>query len=83
MSDSSVTQRLNTDGADLLTLAGVNDGNLVELSRIGGVKVALRGDTLSISGPVEFVERAVNIARRMIESARQHVAEQQNPADCE
>jgi len=73
VSDSSVTQRLNTEGADLLTLAGVNDGNLVELSRIGGVKVALRGDTLSITGPVEFVERAVNIARRMIESARQQV----------
>jgi phosphate starvation-inducible PhoH-like protein len=62
---------LNTEGADLLTLAGVNDGNLVELSRIGGVKVALRGDTLSITGPLEFVERAVDIARRMIESARQ------------
>ena len=73
MSDSSVTQRLNTEGADLLTLAGVNDGNLVELSRIGGVKVALRGDTLSITGPEEFVERAMDIARRMIESARQQV----------
>ena len=73
MSDSSVTQRLNTEGADLLTLAGVNDGNLVELSRIGGVKVALRGDTLSITGPVDFVERAADIARRMIESARQQV----------
>ena len=73
MSDGSVTQRLNTEGADLLTLAGVNDGNLVELSRVGGVKVALRGDTLSITGPVEFVERAMDIARRMIESARQQV----------
>ena len=73
MSDGSVTQRLNTEGADLLTLAGVNDGNLVELSRIGGVKVALRGDTLSITGPEEFVERAIDIARRMIESARQQV----------
>jgi len=73
VSDGSTTQRLNTEGADLLTLAGVNDGNLVELSRIGGVKVALRGDTLSITGPLEFVERAVDIARRMIESARQRV----------
>ena len=71
MSDGSVTQKLNTEGADLLTLAGVNDGNLIELSRIGGVKVTLRGDTLSITGPLEFVERAVGIARRMIESARQ------------
>jgi len=73
VSDGSTTQRLNTEGADLLTLAGVNDGNLVELSRIGGVKVALRGDTLSITGPLEFVERAADIARRMIESARQRV----------
>ncbi|HKW12630.1 MAG TPA: PhoH family protein [Gemmatimonadaceae bacterium] len=73
MSDGSVTQKLNTEGADLLTLAGVNDGNLIELSRIGGVKVALRGDSLSITGPVPFVERAADIARRMIESARQRV----------
>ena len=73
MSDGSITQRLNTEGADLLTLAGVNDGNLVELSRIGGVKVALRGDTLSITGPAEFVERATEIGRRMIEAARQQV----------
>ena len=73
MSDGSITQKLNTEGADLLTLAGVNDGNLVELSRIGGVKVALRGDTLSITGPGEFVDRAAEIGRRMIESARQRV----------
>jgi phosphate starvation-inducible protein PhoH and related proteins len=73
VSDGSVTQKLNTEGADLLTLAGVNDGNLIELSRVGGVKVALRGDTLSITGPLEFVERAADIARRMIESARQRL----------
>jgi phosphate starvation-inducible PhoH-like protein len=73
VSDGSITQKLNTEGADLLTLAGVNDGNLVELSRLGGVKVALRGDMLSLSGPVEFVERAADIARRMIETARQRL----------
>ena len=33
VSDDSVTQKLSTEGADLLTLAGVNDANLVELSR--------------------------------------------------
>ena len=38
MSDGAVTQRLSTEGADPLTLAGVNDGNLVELSRLGGVQ---------------------------------------------
>jgi phosphate starvation-inducible PhoH-like protein len=73
VSDSSVTQKLSTEGADMLTLAGVNDGNLVELSRLGGVRVALRGDTMSISGPSELVTRASDIARRMIDRARQRM----------
>jgi len=71
VSDDTVTQKLSTEGADPLTLAGVNDSNLVELSRLGGVKVALRGDTMTIVGPSEFVERATSIATRMIEAARQ------------
>ena len=71
MSDEAVTQRLSTEGADPLTLAGVNDGNLVELSRVTGVKVALRGDTLTLSGRQDVVERAANVASRMIEAARQ------------
>jgi phosphate starvation-inducible PhoH-like protein len=71
VSDDHTTQRLSTEGADLLTLAGVNDGNLVELSRVGGVKVALRGDMLSISGPAAMVDRAQGVAQRMIEVARQ------------
>ena len=73
MSENSITQKLSTEGADMLTLAGVNDGNLVELSRLGGVKVALRGDTMSISGPAELVQRASEIARRMIDRARQRM----------
>ena len=71
MSDDTVTQKMSTEGADPLTLAGVNDSNLIELSRLGGVKVALRGDTMTIVGPSEFVDRAANIAMRMIEAARQ------------
>jgi len=73
VSDGSVTQKLSTEGADMLTLAGVNDGNLVELSRLCGVKVALRGDAMSISGPPELVERATEIGRRMVERARQRM----------
>ena len=57
----------------MLTLAGVNDGNLVELSRLCGVKVALRGEAMSITGPSELVERATEIGRRMIERARQRM----------
>jgi phosphate starvation-inducible PhoH-like protein len=71
VSDENVTQKMSTEGADPLSLAGVNDGNLVELSRLGGVKVALRGDTLTLSGPASFVGRAAGIAGRMIEAARQ------------
>ena len=57
----------------MLTLAGVNDGNLVELSRLCGVKVALRGDAMSITGPPELVERAMEIGRRMTDRARQRM----------
>jgi phosphate starvation-inducible protein PhoH and related proteins len=71
MSDESVTQRLSTEGADPLTLAGVNDGNLIELSRLGRVKVTLRGDTMTIAGAPGLVERAAAMAGRMIEAARQ------------
>jgi phosphate starvation-inducible PhoH-like protein len=71
VTEENITQRVSTEGADSLTLAGVNDGNLVELARLGGVRVALRGDTLTISGPSTFVPRAVTIANRMIEAARQ------------
>jgi phosphate starvation-inducible PhoH-like protein len=73
LSDGSVTQKLSTEGADMLTLAGVNDGNLVELSRLCGVRVALRGDSMSITGPQELVEKASDIGRRMIERARQRM----------
>ena len=73
MSDGSVTQKLSTEGADMLTLAGVNDANLIELSRLCGVKVSLRGDNLSITGPQPLVERATDIGRRMVDRARQRM----------
>jgi phosphate starvation-inducible PhoH-like protein len=71
VTDTVVTQRLSTEGADLLTLAGVNDANLIELARLSGAKVALRGDALSITGAGEQVDRAAAVAARMIEAARQ------------
>ncbi len=57
----------------MLTLAGVNDANLIELSRLCGVKVALRGDAMSITGPQPLVERATDIGRRMVDRARQRM----------
>jgi phosphate starvation-inducible PhoH-like protein len=62
---------LNTEGADLLTLAGVNDANLIELARLTGAKVSLRGDALTLSGPAGAVEKATPVAQRMVDTARQ------------
>jgi len=69
--EDTTTQRVSTEGADMLSLAGVNDANLLELSRLFGVKVSLRGDTLVISGASDFVTRASSVGRRMVEMARQ------------
>jgi len=71
VSDEVVTQRVSAEGADMLTLAGVNDANLIELARLCGVRISLRGDTLSVSGAPELVERATPVAVRMVETARQ------------
>ena len=71
MTDEQTTQRLNTEGADLLTLAGVNDANLIELQRTTNVRVSLRGDTLTLVGAAEAVERATSVAQRMIDAAKQ------------
>lgn len=71
MNDDTVTHRLSTEGVDLLTLAGVNDANLIELSRLTGAKISLRGESLTMNGPVEIVERAASLAQRMIDQAKQ------------
>src|SRR5438105_2050111 len=57
----------------MLTLAGVNDENLVELARQTGAKIALRGETLAISGNTDAVARAIPIAQRMIDTAKQQM----------
>jgi len=71
LTDEQTTHRLNTEGADLLTLAGVNDANLIELQRQTGTRVTLRGDTLTLVGAADAVERAISVAQRMIDAAKQ------------
>jgi phosphate starvation-inducible PhoH-like protein len=71
LTDEQTTHRLNTEGADLLTLAGVNDANLVELQRQTGTRITLRGDTLTLVGSADAVERATSVAQRMIDAAKQ------------
>ena len=69
MSDD-VIQRLSVEGVDPLALAGVNDANLLELARRLGVRVSLRGDTLSLAGSPAAIERAGTVAQALMDLAR-------------
>jgi phosphate starvation-inducible PhoH-like protein len=69
-----VTVRLGTEGADLLTLAGVGDANLLELQKQFPVKATLRGEALALTGPSAAVEKASGVAQRMIDAARRREA---------
>lgn len=62
----TATTRVSVEGADMQMLAGVSDGNLVELGRATGTRVALRGDSLTITGDTENVARAESIATAMV-----------------
>ena len=65
-----VIRRLSAEGVDPLALAGVNDGNLLELSKRLGVRVSLRGDSLSLAGTAEAVERATPVVQALVDLAR-------------
>jgi phosphate starvation-inducible PhoH-like protein len=69
MPDETI-QRFGIEGADPLLLAGVNDSNLAELGKSLGVRAALRGDTLTLAGPGEHVDRAGSIVQTLIDLAR-------------
>jgi len=68
--ETLVEHRLDTEGADPLMLAGVNDRNVQELTRIFGVRAVLRGDQLILSGELASVERAVPVVQHLIELSR-------------
>jgi phosphate starvation-inducible PhoH-like protein len=70
MDSSTVEHRVSTEGADYLSLAGVNDENLLELAHASGARVILRGDHLILSGDVNDVERALPVAEKMVSQAR-------------
>ena len=67
----TATTRVSVEGADMQMLAGVNDGNLVELGRATGTRVALRGDSLTITGDADNVARAESIATAMVVLVRE------------
>ncbi|HEY0673949.1 MAG TPA: PhoH family protein [Longimicrobiales bacterium] len=70
MDGNTVEHRLDAEGADQQSLAGVNDSNLQELARLSACRVILRGDHLILSGEIGDVERAVPVAQRLIDLTR-------------
>ncbi len=73
MTGEPTTLRLSTEGADLLTLAGVADANIAELLRLFPVRITLRGEAMVITGPTDAVEKAGVVAQRMIDQAKQRL----------
>jgi len=67
--DTLLEHRLDAEGADQLLLAGVNDVNFQELTRVFGIKVVLRRDKVVLSGSLAAVERATPVVRHMIDCA--------------
>jgi phosphate starvation-inducible PhoH-like protein len=62
--------KLSAEGVDPLSLAGVNDSNLLELTRGTGARVSLRGDSLLVDGDTDAVALAARVASAMIDVAR-------------
>jgi phosphate starvation-inducible PhoH-like protein len=61
----------------------VNDSNLLELSKRLGVRVSLRGDSLSLAGSAEAVERALTVVQALVDLARMGAGETLDVHDIE
>lgn len=70
MSQDATMIKLSAEGVDPLSLAGVNDSNLLELIKGTGARVSLRGDALMVDGDPEAVALAARVASAMIDVAR-------------
>ncbi len=70
MSPEGTLVKISAEGVDPLGLAGVNDANLLELTRGTGARVSLRGDDLLIDGLSDAVALASRVAAAMIDVAR-------------
>jgi phosphate starvation-inducible protein PhoH and related proteins len=70
LDSSTIEHRIDAEGADYLTLAGVNDSHLQELAKLSNCRVILRGDHLILSGELNDVERAAPVAERLVNLAR-------------
>jgi phosphate starvation-inducible PhoH-like protein len=65
-----IQHRISAEGADPLLFAGVNDSNLQELQKTLGVRISFRGDSVTVAGLAEQVERATPVVQGLIDLAR-------------
>ena len=70
MNSEDVRHTLSAEGADPLTLAGVNEANFVEIQRAIGVRVSQRGDALTLIGTPSQVERAIPVLQGFVDLVR-------------
>jgi phosphate starvation-inducible PhoH-like protein len=68
--NESITHRIKVEGADPLVLTGINDANLLALEQVTGARASFRGELLTLSGELEAVERASQVAAAMMDIAR-------------
>src|SRR3712207_2429264 len=65
-----IQHRISAEGADPLLFAGVNESNLQELQRSLGVRISFRGDSVTVAGTQEQVDRAAPVVQGLIDLAR-------------
>ena len=70
MSSNDARVTLGAEGADPMTLAGINEANFTELQRALGVRVSQRGDAVTMIGSPDQLARATPVVQGLIDLAR-------------
>ena len=70
--ETMVEHRLDTEGADPLMLAGVNDRNIHEMERLFSVQVVMRHDQLVLRGLLRWY-RSRHLEALYVRRARMYV----------
>jgi phosphate starvation-inducible PhoH-like protein len=70
MSHDDTRVTLSAEGADPMTLAGINEANFTEIQRALGVRVSQRGDAVTMIGNRDQLARATPVVQGLIDLAR-------------
>jgi phosphate starvation-inducible PhoH-like protein len=70
MSHDDTRVTLSAEGADPMTLSGINEANFTEIQRALGVRVSQRGDAVTMIGTRDQLARATPVVQGLIDLAR-------------